>query len=69
MKNKTGPGKTRTFDGETFRRPTRKYYPPTTAEHVAAGHRSVGRKARVVKVTCPRGKKAAVVYVRGGRRS
>lgn len=67
MKQKRGPAKTRIIDGERFRRPTNRYYSPTKAEHVAAGHRSFGRKARVVKVTCPRGKRAAVVYVRHRR--
>ncbi len=68
MGTKQGPGKTRTFNGERFRRPTRKFYKPETAENVARGHRSYGRKARIVRVKCPKGRKAAVVYVRGGRR-
>lgn len=67
MMQKRGPGKTRIIDGERFRRPKNRYYSPVKAERVAAGHRSVGRKARVVKVTCPRGKRTAVVYVRHRR--
>jgi hypothetical protein len=67
MKQKNGPAKTRIIDGERFRRPTNRYYSATKAEHVAAGHRAYGRKARIVKATCPKGKKACVVYVRHRR--
>lgn len=65
MRTKSGPGKTRTIDGKKYRRPSQKFYDHPTAEHVAAGHRGVGRSARIAPTTCPKGKKAYVVYVRG----
>lgn len=62
-----GYGRTRTIDGETYRLSRPKVYGRMKAGRVAAGHRGIGRKARLIKVTCPKGRKAYAVYVRGRR--
>ena len=67
MAQPRGYGRSRTINGETYRLSRPKVYGRTKAGHVAAGHRGIGRKARLVKVTCPKGKKAYAVYVRGRR--
>lgn len=67
MPQARGYGKTRIINGETYRLSRPKVYGRTKATHVAAGHRGIGRKARLIKVTCPKGRKAYAVYVRGRR--
>lgn len=63
----TPPSYRRRLGGETFTR-TKRFYNRKTATLVAGEHRTEGKRARLVRATCPKGKRAYVVYVKARRR-